>query len=116
MISVVHDDYVFSFGVCCRTETRPKKPDQKNVAREANPHMPNDHFVTPRPTRDRRNIRAPSDRQNAYPAKLDTGNASGSAPPTPGSRRILEELDLAATVPAFGNLEDQQLIIIDRRC
>src|SRR5271156_6681145 len=57
MVAVVHDDYVLSLGVRGRTQTRPKKSEQKNVARAANPNKRNVHFVTPRPKRDRRNIR-----------------------------------------------------------
>jgi hypothetical protein len=93
MVAVVHDDYIFSFGVRGRTETRPKKSDQKNAARAANPDKPNDHFVTPKPKQDRRNIQAASDRRQVRPAQLDPGNTSGSVPPTRGSPWIFEQLD-----------------------
>jgi hypothetical protein len=104
MVAVAHDDYVFSFGVRGRTETRAKKSEQKNVARAANPNKCNVHFLTPRPKRDRRDIRAAIDRRRVRPAKRDAGNTPEPVPPTRGSRRIDEELDRAATVPASGNL------------
>jgi hypothetical protein len=93
MIAVVHHDYVFSFGVRGRTETRPKKSEHKNAALAENPDKPNDHFVTPRPNRTRRNIRAASDRHWTCPVRLDPGNTPGPVPPTHGSQWILEELD-----------------------
>src|SRR5271168_2689158 len=84
MVAVVHDDYVFSLGVRGRTETSPKNSEQKDMAHVTNPNKHNDHFVTPRPTRDRRNIRAASHRQRACPAKLDPGDTFGLVAPTRG--------------------------------